>query len=101
MLASLSDLYSKLEIIPVSVSGPSFCSTSHCLLTTTDYCFKKNINNFGLKKLFYSRQGFKNTCCSPACTTYKRTNSIELMIKKVSNMSIQGNTFSKCKWALT
>ena len=33
VLASLSDLYSELDIIFVGVSGPSSYSTLHCLLT--------------------------------------------------------------------
>jgi len=34
ILTSLSDSYSELKAISVSVSGPSSCSTLHCLLTT-------------------------------------------------------------------
>ena len=61
MLASLSDLYSKLETISISASGLS-SSTSHYLLTTytTDYYLKGNVYNFGLRRPFYSRQCFKS-----------------------------------------
>ena len=74
MLDSLSDLYSELEMISVSVSMLSFCLTSHFLLTTstTNYYFKKNIYNSNLRKLFYSRQGLKDTCCSLIYTGHKR-----------------------------
>ena len=84
VLALLSDSYSKLEIIFVSISRPSFCPTLHFLLTilTTDYYLKGNINYFGLRRLFYSRQSFKNTYYSPMYTSYKRTNSTELIIIK-------------------
>ena len=68
----------------VSVSRLSSYSTSYYLLTisTTNCCFEKNVNNFGLRKLFYSKQNFKNTCCSFPYTNYKRTNSTELIIEK-------------------
>ena len=57
VLASLLDLYSKLEIIFISVSRPSSYSTLHFILTTstTDYYLKKKVNDFGLRRLFYSR----------------------------------------------
>jgi len=66
VLVSLFDLYSELEAISVSASGPSSYPILHCLLTTstTDYCLKENVNDFGLRRPFYSRQGFKNTCHS-------------------------------------
>ena len=82
MLALLSNLYSELEIISVSVSRLSSCPTLHFILatSTTNYCFKKKVNNFGLKRLFYSRQDFKNTCYSPIYTDYKRVNSTELIV---------------------
>jgi len=65
VLVPPSDSYLLIESISVGVSGPS-CPTLHHLLTTltTDYCLKNAINNFGLRKLFYSRQDFKNTCHS-------------------------------------
>ena len=57
VLASLLDLYSKLEIIFISVSRPSSYSTLYFILTTstTDYYLKKKVNDFGLRRLFYSR----------------------------------------------
>jgi len=68
VLASLSDLYSELETISVSISGPSSCSTLHCLLTTstTNYCLKEDVNYFDLRKSLYSKQDLKNICCSLA-----------------------------------
>ena len=73
MLVLLSDSYSELEIISVSISELSSCSISHFLLTisTTDYCLKKNVSNFSLKRPFYSRQSLKDTCCFSTCTSHK------------------------------
>jgi len=34
VLVLFSDLYSKLDIISIDASGPSFCPTLHHLLTT-------------------------------------------------------------------
>jgi len=67
VLVSLSNLYLLLESISVSTIEPSSYPTSHHLLTTstTDYYLKKTVNNFGLKRLFYSKQDHKDTCCSP------------------------------------
>jgi len=66
VLVSLSGSYSLLESILVSVSGPSSCPTLHFALTTltTNYCPKEIVNNFGLRRLFYSKQDFKNVCYS-------------------------------------
>ena len=68
VLASLSDLYLELEIISVNINGPSSYPTLHYLLTTytTDYCSGKNIHNFDLRKMFYSKQDLIDTCHSPA-----------------------------------
>jgi len=68
VLASLFDSYLEPEAILVSASGPSFCPTLHCLLTTstTNYCLKEDVNDFDLRRLFYSKQDLKNTCCSLA-----------------------------------
>ena len=57
VLASLLDSYSKLEIIFISVSGPSSYSILYFILTTstTNYYLKKKVNDFGLRRLFYSR----------------------------------------------
>ena len=52
VLVLSSDLYLLLELIFVDVSGLSFCPTSHCLLTTF---LRKDINNFGLRRPFYSK----------------------------------------------
>jgi len=84
VLVLLLDLYLELESILVSASGSPLSSISHCLLFTyaTNYSLKKNVNNFDLKRLFYSKQGLKNIYCSPIYTGYKKTNSIELIIEK-------------------
>ena len=58
VLVSLSDLYSELESISISVSRPSSCPILYHLLTTFIYCLKRTVNNFGLRRLFYSRQDF-------------------------------------------
>ena len=57
VLVLLSDLYLELEMIFVSISGLSSCSTLYFLLTTstTDYYFEKKVDNFGLRWLFYCR----------------------------------------------
>ena len=52
VLVLLSDLYLLLELIFVGISGLFFYPTSHCLLTTF---LRKDINNFGLRRLFYSK----------------------------------------------
>jgi len=66
VLASLSDSYSELEVILLSTSGPFSYPILHCLLTTyfTDCCSNKDVNNFDLRKSFYSKQDLKNTCYS-------------------------------------
>ena len=64
VLALLSDSYSELDTISVSVSGPSSCPILHCLLTT--FLPKERVYNFDLRRPFYSKQDFKNACCSPA-----------------------------------
>ena len=61
MLVSPSDSYSNDEI-SVSDSKYSSCPA----YTNTDYCLKENVNNFVLRRTFYSKQGFKNTCYSSA-----------------------------------
>jgi len=67
VLASLSNSYSELEVISVDCSGLSSCPILHHLLTTytTDYCSKKNLYDFGLRRPFYSKQDLINTCCPP------------------------------------
>ena len=66
VLVSLLDLYLLLKSISVSTNGPSSYSTSHCLLSTstTNYCLKRIVKNFGLKRLFYFKQDLKDACCS-------------------------------------
>jgi len=55
-LALFLNLYSKLEIISISVSRSFSYSILYFLLTTltTDYYLKRNINNFSLLRLFLS-----------------------------------------------
>jgi len=62
VLDSLSDLYSELDTISISTSGPSSYLTSHHLLTTP---FKRTTNNFGLRIPFYSKQDLRDFCCFP------------------------------------
>ena len=66
VLDSLSNLYSELDAISVGVSELSSCPTSRCLLTTysINYCPKKRVNDFGLRRLFYFKQDLKNACYS-------------------------------------
>ena len=54
VLGLFSNSYSKLNAISVGVSGLFSCFISHCLLTTysINYCPKKRVNDFGLKRLF-------------------------------------------------
>ena len=68
VLASLSNLYSELEAISISTSKLSSYPILYCLLTTyiTNYCPNKNVNDFVLRKIFYSKQCFKNDCYSSA-----------------------------------
>ena len=54
MLVSLSDLYSDDDSFSVHDSRPS----SSPGYTATDYCPKEIVNNFDLRRLFYSRQLF-------------------------------------------
>jgi len=60
------DLYLLLKSISVGISRPSFYPILYCLLSTstTDYCLKRIVNNFGLKRLFYSKQNLKDACYS-------------------------------------
>jgi len=59
VLDSVSDLYSDDEIISVCDSGPSSSLTytllTTCLLATA---LRKMINDFGLRRPFYSKQVF-------------------------------------------
>jgi len=53
----LSNLYLELESISVSTSEPSSSLIFYCLLTTytINYCPNQIINNFVLRKMFYTR----------------------------------------------
>jgi len=68
MLDLLSNLYSELDAIFVDISGLSSCPISYCLLTTysINYCSKERVNNFSLRRPFYSKQDLKDACCSSA-----------------------------------
>ena len=59
VLVSLSDSYSEDEIISVCDSGPS-SSPTHTVTDylSTGYCPKKSVNDFVLRRMFYSRQLF-------------------------------------------
>ena len=61
MLVLPSDSYSNDKIL-VSDRKYSSCPA----YTNTNYCLKENVNNFVLRRTFYSKQGFKNTCYSSA-----------------------------------
>ena len=56
MLVSLSDSYSEDDSISVYDSRPSSCP-AYTLLTTlsTDYCSNGIVNDFGLRRPFYSK----------------------------------------------
>jgi len=67
ILVSLLDSYSEDKEISVCDSGPS--SSPAYIMTdylSTGYCPKEKVYNFDLRKLFYSKQDFKNTCYSSA-----------------------------------
>ena len=67
VLVSLSISYSEDEEISVCDSGPS-SSPAYTITDylSTGYCPKGKVNDFVLRRTFYSKQGFKNSCCSPA-----------------------------------
>ena len=54
MLVSLSDSYLDDDSFSVRDSRPS----SSPAYTATNYCPKEIVNNFGLRRPFYSKQGF-------------------------------------------
>ena len=67
-LVSVSDSYSEDKKISVcdsrSSSSPAYTVTDYL---STDYCLKGNVNNFDLRRSFYSKQLFLRTnCCSSA-----------------------------------
>ena len=57
VLVFLSDSYLILDSISISASGPSSSLALYYLLitSTTDYYSKKNINNFILRRILYSK----------------------------------------------
>jgi len=57
-LVSVSDLYSKDEEISVGDSGPSSSPTYTLTDYLSGYCPKENVNNFVLRRTFYSKQVF-------------------------------------------
>ena len=59
VLVSLSDLYSEDEEISVCDSGPSSSPTYTITdYLSTGYCPKGNVNDFDLRRSFYSKQVF-------------------------------------------
>ena len=62
VLVLLSDSYSEDNSISISNSRPS----SSPAYTATNYCLKKIVCDFVLRRMFYSKQGLKDTCCSSA-----------------------------------
>ena len=57
-LVSVSDSYSEDEEISVCDSGPSSSPTYTITDYLSGYCPKKNVNDFVLRRTFYSRQLF-------------------------------------------
>ena len=57
-LVSVSDSYSEDEEISVYDSGPSSSPTYTITDYLSGYCPKENVNNFVLRRTFYSRQLF-------------------------------------------
>ena len=58
VLVSVSDLYSKDEIISVHGSRPSSSPAYMITDYLSSYCPKENVNDFVLRRMFYSRQLF-------------------------------------------
>jgi len=65
MLVLLSDSYSEDKEISVCDSGPS-SSPAYTITNylSTDYYLNEIVNDLVLRRTFYSKQGFKNTCYS-------------------------------------
>ena len=84
VLDSLSDLYLLFNSISVDASRSSSCLTWHCFTNYFDYwlLFKETVDNFGLRRPFYSRQDLKDTYCSFVYTSYKKTNNTELILER-------------------
>ena len=57
-LVSVSDSYSEDEEISVCDSGPSSSPTYTITDYLSGYCPKENVNDFVLRRTFYSRQLF-------------------------------------------
>ena len=57
-LVSVSDSYSEDEEISVCDSGPSSSPTYTITDYLSSYCPKENVNDFVLRRTFYSRQLF-------------------------------------------
>jgi len=67
VLVSLSESYSEDEEISVCDSGPSSSPTYTITdYLSTGYCPRENVCDFDLRRSFYSKQGLKDSCCSPA-----------------------------------
>ena len=96
ILVSLSDSYSEDDSILISDSRPS----SSLVYTATNYCLKKSVCDFVLRRTFYSKQGLKDTCCSLMQTSHKRRCSTELIDENVKSTSIKGDTSEIYQWAL-
>ena len=58
VLVSVLDSYSEDKEISVGDSGPSSSPTYTLTNYLSGYCPKENVNDFGLRRLFYSKQGF-------------------------------------------
>ena len=67
ILVSVSDSYSEDEEISVCDSGPS-SSPAYTITNylSTGYYPKGNVNDFVLRKMFYSKRCFKNDRCFSA-----------------------------------
>ena len=67
VLVLLSDSYSEDKIISVCDSRPS-SSPAYTITDylSTGYCPRKSVCDFDLRRSFYSKQGLKDSCCSPA-----------------------------------
>ena len=68
VLVSVSDSYSKDKEISVHDSGPS-SSPAYTITNylSTGYCPKGNINDFDLRRSFYSKQVFQEQPAVPLC----------------------------------
>ena len=72
MLDSVSNSYSELDIFSIITSGTLLvCLTLSTNYFPTNYYLNQIVNNFDLKRLFYSRQSLKGSCCSSVCTDHK------------------------------